>query len=292
MLLALPTCSYAHLRDSKASPACRQMLVKLMRSLTSLLRQLYPYHIKMMMDFLRGHEPLGPGTGPFCTISLTVNYFNPLHLDEQDPPLSFITWWLTGSGGELIGGAFRLPNLLVRFTPLHGTVLLINTIRIIHGTQPSIMQGLANEQASQGSMGAKSGQPGLQRIGSALWMRAPIIRACEQWRLGATKVCQEEMPLECSYDAEATEVMAKQLWEAKRKGTPWSAEAARATKKAKQQQVVEGPAQLRCRIMNVGAGLLKDQDLFDEAAVHEWDGCWDVSTISPHFKAPVEEHSS
>jgi hypothetical protein len=49
------------------------------------------------------------------------NYYNTLHLDERDPHLSFIGWWLEGDG-HLTGGGFRLGNTYLQFTPLQGTV--------------------------------------------------------------------------------------------------------------------------------------------------------------------------
>ncbi|KAG2447775.1 hypothetical protein HYH02_007232 [Chlamydomonas schloesseri] len=140
---------YAHMLDERHGPTRAALVGQVLRLVTAVLARQHPGAMQLLRGHSRGREYHGPGTGPFCTLSLTHNYHNRIHIDQDDPPLSFITWWLEGGGGgwQLAGGAFRLASVGVRFTPLQGTTLLLNTTLIYHGTE-----GCSSSSSSSSSM--------------------------------------------------------------------------------------------------------------------------------------------
>ena len=129
-----------------------------MKGVTTELESKFPSQLKLLWDYNCGRCYLGPGTSPFCTMAMTRNYYNNVHVDAMDPFISFITWWLVGDG-TLIGGSFLLSNAFLQFTPLQGTLLCINTRLLYHGTMPCIQEGH------------------IERIGSAIWHREKVISA-------------------------------------------------------------------------------------------------------------------
>ncbi|KXZ44493.1 hypothetical protein GPECTOR_67g334 [Gonium pectorale] len=148
---------YAHLRNM---PGLQASFRALLARVTATLRRLFPAAMNDL-DRYHGRQTYfgSTDTGGFCTMSLARDYFNMLHLDDRDPPISFVTWWLTGEG-SLLGGAFVLASLGITFTPLHGTALCLNTKQVYHGTAP-VLAGV--------------GAGGVQRMGSAVWHRRAVI---------------------------------------------------------------------------------------------------------------------
>ena len=156
-------CRYAHLSLSKRRTpdqvqSLRAKLVALVIRIVQLLRTSFPAQLDMLTTYHRGRSYLGEGAGPFTAITMGENYFNTLHVDPSDAPLSFITWWLLGCG-SITGGGFRLANVYLQFTPLHGTLICLNTRVLYHGTLKCSATG------------------SLRRIGSAIWHREDVIAA-------------------------------------------------------------------------------------------------------------------
>ncbi|KAG2493512.1 hypothetical protein HYH03_008328 [Edaphochlamys debaryana] len=235
---------YAH---QLGRPDREDAMVGVLRAVTGVLDAQHAPHMRMLRAYGRGHEYHGKGTGPFCTLSYTSNYHNRLHVDQDDPPLSFITWWLEGAGA-LRGGAFRLANLRIRFTPLQGTTLLLNTKELLHGTE---------------ACAPVPGRSGVRRIGAALWVREAVVHAWRQWRAGAMARYRERV------GASGVRDRAKAI----RKACEF------AEKEVAKQGT--GAAAERARVMREGARRMPAfcGDLFDEGAVRAAWGLWDVRTV-------------
>ncbi|PNW81677.1 hypothetical protein CHLRE_06g255800v5 [Chlamydomonas reinhardtii] len=244
---------YAHLLEPTKGPARVARMREVMAAASALLEAQHPRHMTLLREHGRGREHHGAGTGPFCSMSYTLNYYNRVHFDQDDPALSFITWLLVGAG-ELCGGAFRLGNLHLRFTPLHGTTLLLNTRLVAHGTEPCA---------------TLSGD--LRRLGSAAWVRHCVVAAVERWRVGARKEFTRNRPKAFS-DPEAYA-----LWRVRK-----AAELDRAHKAAVARHEAEprprgSPSEatlMRRSIMACGDKAA--EALFDWEVVREAEGCWDV----------------
>ncbi|PNH07571.1 hypothetical protein TSOC_005964 [Tetrabaena socialis] len=237
---------YAHLRDPEHGARRRGLLAALLRGLCLILAAQHGHHTAMLRAYSgNGSEPLGPGTGPFCTVSYTTNYANRPHLDQSDPPLSYITWWLAGLGA-LLGGAFRLANVRVRFTPLQGTTLLLNSRLLYHGTERCHLL-LPSGQRGSGS---------IQRIGSALWLRDTVVGSWLAWRAGA----QRRFP---GVGVEEAEALANAR----------VAAAAPSERSAKRRAFIEA-----------GRGVA--EEWFKHEAVAEEYGCWGVAELPEGVRLP------
>lgn len=172
---------------------------------------------------------------------------------QDDPALPFITWLLVGAG-ELCGGAFRLGNLHLRFTPLHGTTLLLNTRLVAHGTEPCA---------------TLSGD--LRRLGSAAWVRHCVVAAVERWRVGARKEFTRNRPKAFS-DPEAYA-----LWRVRKAAELDQAHKAAVARHEAEPRSRGSPSEatlMRRSIMACGDKAA--EALFDWEVVREAEGCWDV----------------
>jgi hypothetical protein len=75
---------------------------------------------------------------PLILLKLTFfNFAYPqrLHLDK-DARLSFTAWYHTDPKVEHGRSLFKISSLGVEMSPQHGSILLINTKRLVHGTAP------------------------------------------------------------------------------------------------------------------------------------------------------------
>ncbi|KAG2486179.1 hypothetical protein HYH03_015142 [Edaphochlamys debaryana] len=138
---------YAHLLGAHRGKA-RAALARVLGSASALLAARHPHHHALLTAYCPRLGPLlrellAPGAGreagqgaaaqggkkaakaageaggrlgPFGTLSYAKNYHNRPHIDQADPPLSFILWALAGEG-RIEGGAFVLTSLGIQDEP-------------------------------------------------------------------------------------------------------------------------------------------------------------------------------
>ncbi|KAG2486178.1 hypothetical protein HYH03_015142 [Edaphochlamys debaryana] len=258
---------YAHLLGAHRGKA-RAALARVLGSASALLAARHPHHHALLTAYCPRLGPLlrellAPGAGreagqgaaaqggkkaakaageaggrlgPFGTLSYAKNYHNRPHIDQADPPLSFILWALAGEG-RIEGGAFVLTSLGIQFTPLHGTTLLLATRVVVHGTEPIT--------ATSGSAA---------RIGSALWLRRGVVAAWRGFAEGSRRVMAKNRKrrlAECG-EAEASEYVLGRMRQDKA--------GAKALRKLAMSQAPGGAVE----------GLFRPEGVQEEA------GCWGV----------------
>ena len=80
------------------------------------------------------HGAFGSSCG-YTNFSYTEDYFNRYHYDLRDNVVGGIFWFQEGSPSQA-NGSFQIPSLRAMFAPQHGSLLLLDTRQLLHGTGP------------------------------------------------------------------------------------------------------------------------------------------------------------
>ncbi|KAG2429311.1 hypothetical protein HXX76_011079 [Chlamydomonas incerta] len=240
---------YAHLLYEEKGPGRVALMKVVMAAVSQLLELQHPRHTTLLRAHGNGREWCR--TPASATISSTHPRTN--------------TWYLVGSG-ELAGGAFRLGNLHLRFTPLHGTSLLINTVAVAHGTERCT---------------AVSGD--LRRLGSAAWVRHRVVQAVERWRVGARK---EHSRNRIKSHRDPEQYAAARLRRAAERDRAHRAAVASGEAEPRGKDAPSEATLARRTIIAGGAAAAAA--MFDLAVVREAEGCWDVVQLPGPAAAAAE----
>lgn len=100
---------------------------------------------------------------PFQTIAVTEDYHTDVHVDKHDLLFSAIAWFLP-SASVNAKCTFRMPSLKAWWTPSHGSLVVLNSKEVLHGTYGG--------QDAQARMANRTGI-----LGVALFSKADCVEA-------------------------------------------------------------------------------------------------------------------
>lgn len=95
---------------------------------------------KQVNDFMDEYRDVNVGilahSRFFTSFSHTTDYHNRYHYDINDGSIGGIFWFQRFSAYNKPNGYFHMLNLHARFSPRHGSVLLLRSRSILHGSAP------------------------------------------------------------------------------------------------------------------------------------------------------------
>jgi hypothetical protein len=117
----------------------------LLADFTALVNPLFPSQCSTLSKQVR-RLSRGQLQGPFLTLGATLDYNPQLHTDGPDLPITAIFWLLAPSAPEATA-TFHLPELRAWWRPRHGSLVVLDSSRLLHGTNrdrgDSMLMGVA-----------------------------------------------------------------------------------------------------------------------------------------------------
>lgn len=103
-----------------------------MSKLTEVISAAFPWQVRALAKTVRAASQSHLMTA-FTTIAISEDYHVTRHKDAEDLPFSSIMWFLPDPAVPP-KSTFRMPSLKAWLTPRHGSLLVLNSRDIVHGT--------------------------------------------------------------------------------------------------------------------------------------------------------------
>lgn len=127
----LQCCSTSYAAEQK-DPAAGSSVDRLIAKLSWVTEQAFSWQVHQLalsVSRLSSRQK----QAPFQTIAVTEDYHIDARVDGHDLPFSAIAWFLP-KDDITAKSTFRMPSLKAWWTPSHGSLVVLNSKEVVHGT--------------------------------------------------------------------------------------------------------------------------------------------------------------
>ena len=160
-----PCCAAAHAHSyvgEQRNPDAALAVDSLIHKLTSVVQRGFLRQVQWLCGVVCGTS-YRMKQAAFTTIAVSEDYHVQAHCDEHDLPISAILWFLPRPH-VAPKSTFRMPSLGAWWTPGHGSLVVLNSKEVVHGTY-----------AGEDDLQREANKTGI--LGVALFSRGDFLKA-------------------------------------------------------------------------------------------------------------------